>query len=291
MLEVFKSSAFLRSIPIILLMNIVRQKMGRHSNCLWGIIFWQWQNPFLCGTHQLNTGNVYCGALSGRVSLPKPLDWLTNWGTVLDGCHKLVPKYHRMVKACVGCLNNVSLKFCTEENHHNLQTLAGLKVCPAFPFHLLELRIACSADWTAKSDVLNLAKEQSGAIEEIETAFFATKKRPSCHQLHGCWQMRHFCPTVSHHWANWLPTQLWNGGQRPPSLATRPPFCRNLFPERDSSPKIKWPINTLHFRGSQQKNKKNNPWLSITRPPLTLVKKSREPMQCRRSCLLNRSKG
>ena len=82
-----------------------------------------------------------------------------------------------------------------------------------------------------------------------------------------------------HHWPQGL-------------LFAKTNLCRNLFPERDSSPKIKWPINTLHFRGSQQKkNKKNNPWLSITRPPLTLVKKSREPMQCRRSCLLKRSKG
>ena len=83
-----------------------------------------------------------------------------------------------------------------------------------------------------------------------------------------------------HHWPQGL-------------LFAKTNLCRNLFPERDSSPKIKWPINTLHFRGSQQKKKtkKNNPWLSITRPPLTLVKKSREPMQCRRSCLLNRSKG
>ena len=253
--------------------------------------------PFLCGTPQLNTGNVYCGALSGRVSLPKPLDWLTNWGIVLGGCHKCVPKYCRLVKGCVGCLKNVSLSFCTEENHHNLQTLAGLKVCPAFPFHLLELRIACSADWTAKSDGLNLAKEQSGAIEKIETALFFCNKDLhiiNCTVVDKCAISVQQFPIIEqidcqlnsgmvgkdhHHWPQGL-------------LFAKTNLCRNLFPERDSSPKIKWPINTLHFRGSQQKKtKKNNPWLSITRPPLTLVKKSREPMQCRRSCLLNRSKG
>ena len=77
-------------------------------------------------------------------------------------------------------------------------------------------------------------KSKVGRLKRLKRHFFFAK-RPSYHQLHGCWQMRHFCPTVSHHWANWLPTQLWNGGQRPPSLATRPPFCKDQFVQKSVS--------------------------------------------------------
>ena len=220
--------------------------------------------PFLCGTHQLNTGNVYCGALSGRVSLPKPLDWLTNWGTVLVGCHKWVPKYRRLVKACVGCLKNVSSKFCTEENHHNLQTLAGLKVCPAFPFHLLELRIACSADWTAKSDGLNLAKEQSGAIQKIETAlFFAIKTfiSSTARLLTNAPFLSNSFPSLSKLIANstlewWAKTTIIG---HKASFLQRPICAEICFQREILRQKSNDQFSTLQYGGNHQNNKKLNP--------------------------------